>query len=103
MSSLTSGNESNQDSNLENNERQNENLNIGEKKKGGSLKKSWVWEWFKPDDTGVICQVEVVTGKLCNKHYKNGSSTGNLINHLTSKHQVTGKTKKQDYVVRKKL
>lgn len=82
----------------------NENLNIGEKrKKGGSQKKSWVWEWFEPDETGSICQVEVITGQLCSKHYKNGSSTGNLITHLANKHQITEGMKKQDYVVRKKV
>jgi hypothetical protein len=89
--------------NDENNERQNENLNIVEKKKGGSQKKSWVWDWFKTDSTGALCQVEIATGQLCNRHYKHGSSTGNLINHLTNKHQITGKTKKQDYVVRIKI
>ena len=41
MSFLTSGDESNLNNNFENNERQNENLNIGERRKGGSLKKSW--------------------------------------------------------------
>lgn len=101
MSFLTSGDESNLNDNFENNERQNENLNIGERRKGGSLKKSWVWDWFKSDDTGAICQVEVITGQLCNKHYKNASSTGNLINHLINKHQITDKMKKQDYMVRK--
>ena len=95
---------SNQNDSLENNEAQNENLNIGEKKKrGGSQKKSWVWKWFESDETGSICKVEVITGQFCNKHYRNGSSTGNLITHLASKHQITEEIKKQNFVVRKKV
>ena len=42
-------------------------------------------------------------GKLCNKHYQNGSSTGILIDHLSSKHQITKEIIKQDYLVRNKL
>ena len=31
----------------------NENLNpIEKKKRGGSQKKSWVWDWFEADETG---------------------------------------------------
>jgi BED zinc finger len=82
------------------NEIQHENLNvIVKKKRGGSQKKSWVWEWFGSDETGAICQVEITTGQICNKHYKNGSSTGNLISHLANKHQITEGLKKQDFVV----
>jgi hypothetical protein len=55
MSSLTSGNENDQNNDFENNERQNENLNIVGKKKGGSQKKSWVWDWFITDSTGALC------------------------------------------------
>ncbi len=100
---MSSSSTSNQNDSLEDNETQNENLNIdGKKKRGGSQKKSWVWEWFESDETGSICQVEVIIGQLCNKYYKNGSSTGNLITHLASKHQITEGIKKQDFVVRKK-
>ena len=78
----------------------NENLNPSEKKKrGGSQKTSWVWNWFEPDETGVTCQVEVANGQLCSRHYKNASSTGNLIVHLNNKHQITEGMKKQDFVV----
>jgi hypothetical protein len=70
------------------------------KKRGGSQKRSWVWEWFISDETGALCQVEVVNGQLCNKHYINGSSTGVLIEHLSSKHQITKGMSKQNYVVR---
>ncbi|CAB5374823.1 unnamed protein product [Rhizophagus irregularis] len=76
---------------------EHQDLNI--RKRGGLIKKSWVWEWFESDETGAICQVEIVSGQLCNKHYKNGSSTGNLINHLTNKHQITEGVKRQDFVV----
>lgn len=76
----------------------NKNL---KKKKGGSQKKSWVWDWFVPDDeAGSVCHVEMVNNQICGKHYKNGSSTGILIGHLQNKHQITKLTKKQDYVVR---
>lgn len=81
---------------------QNENLNIGEKKrKGGSQKKSWVWQWFESNETGATCQVEVGDDKYCGKFYKNGSSTGNLIGHLNNKHQIVEGMKKQDFVVKK--
>jgi hypothetical protein len=85
---------------------QNENNNAQNKnrrKRGGSQKRSWVWEWFVSDDTGALCQVEVINGQLCNKHYQNGSSTGVLIEHLSSKHQITKGMVKKDYVVRNKL
>lgn len=82
---------------------ESEEQNSSKKKRGGSLKKSWVWEWFLPNDNESVCQVEIVTGQLCGRHYKNGSSTGNLINHLNNKHQITEATKKEDYVVRKTL
>lgn len=82
----------------------NENLNPGEKKRrGGSQKKSWVWDWFKSDEAGATCQVEVAENQACGKHYKNASSTGNLIVHLNSKHQITEGMKKQDFVVIKSL
>ena len=86
--------------NDDDNETQNENISE-KKKKGGSQKKSWVWEWFDSDESGAICQVEVVSGQLCNKYYKNGSSTGNLINHLINKHQITEGMGKEDFVVSK--
>jgi len=86
-----------------NDEIQNENLNTDEnRKKGGSQKKSWVWEWFESDNLGSTCKVEIGEGQLCEKYYKNGSSTGNLINHLVNKHQIPNGMRKQDFVVRKK-
>jgi BED zinc finger len=86
---------------LEDNEEQSNSSN---KKRGGSYKKSWVWDWFKTDENGIhICQVEVFDGQICNRQYKTGSSTSNLINHLTNKHQINDKMKKKDFVVRKKL
>ena len=54
-------------------------------------------------ETGAIYQVEIMDGQLCNKHYQNGSSTGVLIEHLSSKHQITKGITKQGYVVRNKL
>ena len=44
--------------------------------------------------------MEVSEGEYCEKFYKNGSSTGNLIGHLNNKHQITDQMKKDDYVVR---
>lgn len=83
------------------NEIQNENLNTGEKKKkGGSQKTSWVWQWFESGENGATCKVEVGGGEYCERFYKNGSSTGNLIGHLNNKHQITDKMKKNDFVVR---
>jgi hypothetical protein len=90
-------------SSFANENNQNENDNTSKKKRGGSQKRSWVWEWFVSDETGALCQVEAIDGQLCNKHYQNGSSTGILIDHLSSKHQITKGMTKQDYVVRNKL
>lgn len=74
------------------------------KKKGGSQKKSWVWEWFVIDNTdedeSAVCQVEIVIGQICGRRYKHGSSTGNLISHLNNKHQITEAMKKEDYEVK---
>lgn len=87
----------------ENNQREdNQNKNLG-KKRGGSQKRSWVWQWFISDATEAKCQVEIMNGKLCHKCYQNGSSTGVLIDHLAKAHQITKGTIKQDYVVRNKL
>jgi len=72
-------------------------------KKGGSQKRSWVWEWFVSNNGVATCQVEVIIGEICGKKYKHGSSTGILIEHLSSKHQITKEMKKQDYVVRNKI
>lgn len=81
----------------------NENLNPNnpneKKRRGGSQKKSWVWDWFESDETGSTCQVETAEGHTCGRHYKNASSTGNLIVHLNTKHQITESMKKQDFVV----
>ena len=78
----------------------NENLNpIEKKKRGSSQKKSWVWDWFEADETGATCQVEIAENQTCSRHYKNASSTGNLIIHLNNKHQITEGIKKQDFVV----
>jgi len=91
----SNNNENNQNEN--DNESQNKN-----KKRGGSQKRSWVWEWFISDETGALCQVETTNGP-CNKRYKNGSSTGILIDHLNNKHQITKGMTKQNYVVRNKF
>jgi hypothetical protein len=88
-------NENNQFDNFEN------VIQDNSKKKGGSQKKSWVWEWFISDENDEsVCQVEIITGQFCGKRYKNGSSTGNLICHLNNKHQITEAIKKENYVVR---
>ena len=81
----------------ENNQRE------GGKKRGGSQKRSWVWEWFISDGIAATCQVEGSNSELCNKRYQNGSSTGVLIDHLLKAHQITKEITKQDYVVRNKL
>jgi hypothetical protein len=84
-----------------NNETQNENLNTGKKKRrGGSQKTSWVWQWFESSENGATCKVEVGEGVYCERFYKNGSSTGNLISHLNNKHQITDRMQKNDFVVR---
>lgn len=62
-----------------------------------------MWQWFEPDETGAICQVEIATEQICNKHYKNGCSTGNLINHLANRHKITEETKKEDFMVREEI
>ena len=77
-----------------------ENLNTGEKRKGGSQKTSWVQQWFESSNNGATCKVEVGEDEYCEKFYKNGSSTENLIGHLNNKHQITDQMKKDDYVVR---
>ncbi len=92
-------NENNQNENNQNENNQNENL---KKKRGGSQKRSWVWKWFVSNETGSLCQVEVVDGEICGKHYHNGNSTGVLIDHLVNKHHLTKEMSKQDYVVRNK-
>ncbi len=81
----------------------NQNNQTTQKKKGGSQKRSWVWEWFISDNGVAICQVEVITGEVCGKKYQYGGSTGVLIDHLSGKHHITKETTKQDYVVRNKL
>lgn len=91
-------------SSFENNQNDQNNQNIIQKKKrGGSQKRSWVWEWFISNNGTAICQVEVVIGEKCGKQYQHGSSTGILIDHLINKHQITKETTKQNYVVRKKI
>jgi hypothetical protein len=79
------------------------NQNTIQKKRGGSQKRSWVWEWFISDEGVATCQVEVVTGEICGKKYQHKGSTGILIEHLSSKHQITKETTKQNYVVRNKI
>jgi len=80
----------------------NENIQreVG-KKRGGSQKRSWVWEWFISDGAAATCQVECSNGEICNKRYQHGSSTGILIDHLLKTHQITKGLTKQDYVVNK--
>jgi hypothetical protein len=87
-------------SSVENNQN---NQNITQKKKGGSQKRSWVWEWFVSNDgITATCQVEDATGEICGKKYQHKGSTGILIEHLNNKHQITKEVTKQDYVVRNK-
>jgi hypothetical protein len=79
------------------------NQNTTQKKKGGSQRRSWVWEWYASINGIATCQVEVITGEICGKKYQHGSSTGVLIDHLSGKHQITKETTKQNYVVRNKI
>jgi len=67
-------------------------------------KKSWVWNWFAevnlPNGKKVSeCQVLVTAEKACKKRYATDGSTGNLITHLYSKHQIVETTKKSDLMV----
>lgn len=83
----------------------NEQIKVTKRKlKKASLKKSWVWNWFTeinlPDDKKVSeCQVLITTAKACKKRYATDGSTGNLITHLYSKHQIVETTKKNDLMV----
>jgi hypothetical protein len=89
---------------MSNNQNKDNNVqNTKKKKKEGSNKKSWIWKWFVENETGASCQVELANGQLCDKHYQTGGSTGILIEHLSSKHQITKEIIKEDYVVRNKL
>jgi len=91
-------------SSVENNQNDQNDQNTSQKKKGGSQKRSWVWEWFTSNNDGTsTCQVEVITGEICGKQYQNKSSTGVLIDHLNNKHQITKGITKQNYVVRNKI
>lgn len=58
-----------------------------------SEKNSWVWPFYrqiqtKNGDIITICKVEIATNVCCDKRYKTGSSTGNLITHLL-RHGIT--------------
>jgi hypothetical protein len=59
MSSESNQNVSNENlnpNNPPNNPSNNPSNNPNEKKRrGGFQKKSWVWEWFEADETGVTC------------------------------------------------
>lgn len=89
---------------VENDQSDQNNQNTTQKKKGGSQKRSWVWEWFASNSDGTAtCQVEVVVGEICGKLYKHKGSTGVLMDHLNNKHQITKGITKQDYVVRNKI
>lgn len=91
------------DSNSAENTQNTQNTQNTTQKKGGSQKRSWVWKWFVSNNGIATCQVEVITGEICGKKYQHGSSTGILIDHLSSKHQITKETTKQNYVVRNKI
>lgn len=60
-------------------------------------KSSWVWEFFRQElhkkEGGwvkyTICKIEVLVGEECGRAYQIGSSTGNLIGHLSAEHGVT--------------
>jgi len=63
-----------------------------------------VWNWFAevnlPNGKKVSeCQVLVTAEKACKKRYATDGSTGNLITHLYSKHQIVETTKKSDLMV----
>ena len=79
------------------------NQNRIQKKRGGSQKRSYVWDWFVSNARIATCQVEVITGEICGKKYQHGNSTGILIDHLSNKHHITKETTKQNYVVRNKI
>ena len=80
------------------------NQNTIQKKRGGSQKRSWVWEWFVSNSNGTAtCQVKVITGEICGKQYQHKGSIGVLMDHLNNKHQITKGITKQDYVVRNKI
>ena len=79
------------------------NQNRIQKKRGGSQKRSYVWDWFVSNARIATCQVEVITGEICDKKYQHGNSTGILIDHLSNKHHITKETTKQNYVVRNKI
>ncbi|CAG8703216.1 14424_t:CDS:2, partial [Cetraspora pellucida] len=62
-----------------------------------SGKISWVWTFFRQElrkkkgkwTKYSICKIEVSNDKECGRKYKAGSSTGNLINHLSAEHGIT--------------
>ena len=63
-----------------------------------------MWNWFKEitlSNGNIVakCQAEVTHEKICEKHFKTGGSTGNLISHLSNKHQILEETKKEKRVV----
>jgi hypothetical protein len=88
---------------VENDQNNQNNQNTTQKKRGGSQKRSWVWEWFVSSDGTATCQVEVITGEICGKQYQHKGSTGILIDHLNNKHQITKGITKQNYVVRNNI
>jgi len=89
------------DSSSNTNNNENIQREVVGKKRGGSQKRSWVWEWFISDGAAATCQVECSNGEICSKHYQHGSSTGILIDHLLKAHQIIKGLTKQDYVVNK--
>lgn len=59
--------------------------------------KSWVWTWFDQitsinGTVKAVCKVQLTTEKKCGRTYITSGSTGNLINHLCNKHQITKQT-----------
>ncbi|CAG8542546.1 6347_t:CDS:10, partial [Scutellospora calospora] len=62
-----------------------------------SNKVSWVWKFYyqelRKETEGwiryAICRIEIESGQECRRTYRIGFSTGNLIIHLDSEHEVT--------------
>ena len=53
-------------------------------------KSSWVWKYFITDKDGIynVCQVPIEVEVLCGKKFSHDGSTGNMGNHLRTKHGI---------------
>src|SRR5204862_7044423 len=78
-------NPNNPSNNPPNNPPNNPSNNPNEKKRrGGSQKKRWVWEWFEADATGGTCEVEGMTGGELGKYIKYTNSRDIIIGNLNN-------------------